>query len=359
MRKFKFLSMLLAMVMLVSVFSSTAFAATSKTEESDLAVSVVSSAVISDTLSVLSAMTEGRAFTVNSVETLYSLSGNVEYALVTFSGGGYAIIDVASGCLVEALPDGINPYANVSGDKYYAGPLNHIYMDSTDNLRSVKENSVLTATEIQEKTTAITEARNQQEIAKAEGSGSKANPASATVTYSSYIINTMAFGNNVNGTCGSVAAGMMLTYLDNKVYGVGKIVPLSMAYGETLHQSLIPYCESTLLGGSTSGTVSSGINSWLTANASNSYKVPKIVSASYTYVGGRGKAETSIAGGKPCVVSLGAILGSTYGDHQVLAFGYYSNSNGKYYNAHVGWSGSGYSNAIINSAWSPGVCWVS
>lgn len=69
-------------------------------------------------------------------------------------------------------------------------------------------------------------------------------------------------------------------------------------------------------------------------------------------------AKQSIANGKPVVLALGNVLGSPYGNHQVLAFGYYSNANGNYYNAHIGWSGAGYSNAVIDSSWAIGVCYV-
>ena len=345
------LALLLVIAFFVCCFGSTALAATS---DPNFGVQL-SNKIIIDVRDVLSSMGSGRNYTIEQAIPLKDLSGNVEYALLTFEGKGYAIISLDSGTMLEALPDGYNPYSSIKGDPYYAGPLNYLYKDSLANLYSITENKLITEQEIASKMEELSQLRTMQGVRQQSGMAPAANPASYIVTYSSYIKNTMPFGNNVDGTCGSVAAGMMLTCLDAKVYGIGKVVPLSMPYGEKLHQSLIPYCEMSS-GGSMPDTVAGGINRWLTDNANNG--TPKIVTAKWTFLIGQGNAETSIASNKACVVSLGNILGSPYGDHMVLAYGYYSNTNGYYYNAHVGWTGSGYSSAIINRAWASGAVWI-
>ena len=232
---------------------------------------------------------------------------------------------------------------------------NYLYVDNSGSFRSVVNNGLISSDTIQALSKNVDEAVNRQANQRNTEATRAAYPASALVTYSDYIINNMPFGNNVNGTCGSVAAGMMLTYVDNKVLTKGTVVPSEIGYGEDLHQSLIPYCEGS--NGSTSASVSTGINDWLNNNE-NEYGVSKIITAHYFYVAYHSYAKQSIANGKPVVLALGNVLGSPYGNHQVLAFGYYSNANGNYYNAHIGWSGAGYSNAVIDSSWAIGVCYV-
>lgn len=345
---FTVLSLLLAICVCSTGITTTAYA-TSVDE------SVLDEAYIGEALSDLSRMNNGRVFEVESASFLKGFSGENEYALLTFKHLGYAIISIQTQRIVEALPDGINPYNQCHYTAYYGGPLNYLYVDNSGSFRSAVDNGLISSDTIQTLSKNADEAVNRQARQKNTEATRAAYPASALVTYSDYIINNMPFGDNVNSTCGSVAAGMMLTYVDNKVLTKGTVVPSEIGYGEDLHQSLIPYCEGS--NGSTSASVSAGINDWLNNNKTE-YGVSKIITAHYFYAAYNSYAKQSIANGKPVVLALGNVLGSPYGNHQVLAFGYYSNANGNYYNAHIGWRGAGYSNAVIDSSWAIGVCYV-
>ena len=277
--------------------------------------------------------------------------------LLTFKGKGYAIINLQTQRIVEARPDGTNPYSNCNDVAYYGGPLSYLYKENNGDFYSVESGELVSNTTIERLSQSVSDAVNRSESLKAASANAAraSYPASALVRYSDYIINDMPFGDNEDGTCGSVAAGMMLTYFDCKIKTPGTVVPTAIGYGEQLHQELIPHCEGLL--GSTSASVSSGINEWLEENEDD-YNVDKIVTAHYFYVLWGSYAKTSIAAHKPCVLALGDILGSPYGNHQVLAFGYYSNANGDYYNIHLGWPGEGDSNAILDSSWAIGVCYL-
>ncbi len=347
----KSISILLTVIFLIASFGSTASAVNIDSRTSY----ELSSEVISNVQEILTSMNDGRIFTIDQMIPLKGLSDKTEYVMLTFDSKGYAIVSLETGTLVEALPDGYNPYLSAKGDFYYAGPLNYLYKDSSNKLFTVRENKQVAQNEIVDRASEIIQIRNSEIAQQRANLAPLANPASFTVSYDSYIRNSMPFGNNVNGTCGSVAAGMMLTCLDRYVWGIGKIVPITQPYGESLHQSLIPYCEKSY--GTMPGDVSSGINNWLTYNAANN-NTPKIVTAHSTLVVGQGNAETSIANNKACVVSLAGILSSPFGNHMVLAYSYYSNTNGYYYIAHIGWQGAGYTNYIINRAWASGAIWI-
>lgn len=346
-KMFAMLSAILLLCVSLTSFPTTAYAAS-------VDGALLDSAYINEALSDLSRMNNGRVFEIENVMDLKGFSGESEYVLVSFKHSGYAIINIQTQRIVEALPDGENPYRGCNFTAYYGGPFNYLYLDNTGTFHAVKNGKVVTNDTIQSLSQCIREALARS--AEQRGTTRASYPASALVKYSSYIINDMPFGDNISNTCGSVAAGMMLTYVDNKVLTRGSVVPSDIGYGESLHQSLIPYCEKSS-GGSTSASVSAGINDWLENNESE-YDVSKIISAHYYYVSIGSYAKKSISGGKPVVLALGDVLGSPYDDHQVLAFGYYSNANGDYYNAHIGWKGAGYSNAVIDSSWAIGVCYV-
>jgi hypothetical protein len=347
-----------AILAIVILIWSTIGVSASAWNISGASLPTIDDSIISDAIDIISEMTDGRTYIIEGIEYLYGFSEMPEYILITFEGQGYAIVNLLTGSLSEALPDGENPYTNVTGKAYYAGPLNYIYADENENFYTVSENHYISDAEISAKKDEIASII-EKELATNSTKSSVSNTTRATsgmVSYSSYIINTMLFGNNVNDTCGSVAAGMMLTCLDNKVYGIGNVVPLAQPYGESLHQSLIPYCEGP--SGSTSDTIASGINDWLFLKSVQYENFNPSINAHYFYAVWGPFAHSSIDNNKTCVININGALGSPYGNHQVMAFGYYQLSPEEYFNVHLGYSGSGDSNAIINSSWGISVCYI-
>ena len=348
--KKKAVAMVLSIALLMCIFPVPASA-------SETGNHTVTESYITEALSVLSAMNSERAFVIENRSTLKGFSGEDEYILLTFTNKGYAIISMQTERIVEAMPDGINPYQACKGTPYYAGPFNYLYKNASGMFYSVRSGEVVSNEAIQSMTENVNNALQRSGESKTASTySSRASyPASAIVDDSDYIIDEMPLGNNVNDTCGSVAAGMMLTYIDCKVLTPGTVVPASIGYGEPLHTALTAYCERS--NGSTSASVSSGINDWLSDNETT-YGVDKILTAHYFYVAWGSYAKTSIADNRPVVLALGTVLGSPYGNHQVMAYGYYSNANGDYYNIHSGYLSDGSSSAIMDSSWGIGVCYV-
>lgn len=66
---------------------------------------------------------------------------------------------------------------------------------------------------------------------------------------------------------------------------------------------------------------------------------------------------TEIAGDRTCVVSLGSVNGSPYGNHMVMVYGYYYDGSFQTFRAHMGWSG--YSEQYIDSDWTFGAIFFS
>jgi hypothetical protein len=350
---------ILSLILAATIFIFSAFSANASVVEADPIISppIISDEAVDSVIGVLEAMTTNRTFTVANTIPLYGLNNTVEYALLVFETKGYAIVDIKSEQIIEALVDGYNPYTNTDHLKYYAGPLNYLYKTDSGTIITTN-NQIVSHSEIVQKSIDIAMIHSKMESSKAQKSANAnqelqsaaANPASAIVSYSSYIINTLPFGNNVNGTCGSVAAGMMLTCLKLYVSGYSSLIPNTLPAGEPLHQLLTQYCEMAS-GGSTSSSVCSGLNNWFNL-INNGY------TANYVYLIQEGYAKTQIANNKTCVMALGHILGWPNDDHQAMVFGYYSNSNGDYFNAHLGWSTAGSSNSIINSSWTIGATWI-
>lgn len=315
------------------------------------AVSLKYPQYVSSAVSEVSSIYE-KQLSIKKVEDLNGLDNKNTYCMATFKSGGFVIIDKNTEDIVEASLSRPSPFEETIGKKYYGGPLNYAFKLNS-NLYECKTKSLISSTKISSINSEIKKIENTSE---AENKTLKHDSMTAipigctTVSYADYIQDILPFGDNKNGTCGSVAAGMMLTCLDRNVYGVGKIVPLKMPYGETLHQSLIPYCEMKS-GGSTPSSICGGITRWLNNNAIFGY-TPK-----YVYAIHDSFVKSNIKSNKPCVVALSNILGSPFGDHMVMVYGY----NGSLYLAHVGWHKdpqSHYSADLINSNYSVGACWI-
>ena len=132
-------------------------------------------------------------------------------------------------------------------------------------------------------------------------------------------LQNISFGNNVNGTCGSVACGIYLTYLDQTVDE--HFVPAELEDAEILHQHLINYIENNTVNGSAPLGMKIGLEKYF--NSIPKLKQSYDVSVDYMWLGAAYNfAIKEIEQDKPVIVCLGEILGSEYGDHSVVCYGY-------------------------------------
>ena len=69
----------------------------------------------------------------------------------------------------------------------------------------------------------------------------------------------------------------------------------------------------------------------------------------FTSVGGWYRAVKRITSGQPVMIGLLKLLGSTYGNHWVVAYGFYENERGeRFFKIHDNW---GHSDKIIPASW--------
>ena len=312
---------------------------------------------ISDAVTYLSQVyNNGEGLQVASIDLLNDFNGKPEYLLALFKSGGYAIIFRETGTVIEANLKGNNPYLNISQDKFYAGPLNYAYKNGK-SYYNVTDGKEIKPSRIEEISNQVLKSKEKNISDKKQQNPDNLNmsilyPPVTQVRYCSYIQSSLPFGYNEVNTCGSVAAGMMLTCLD--IYSNTNIVPTDIVYGQDLYNHLKPYCE-LATGGSTSDSICSGLDGFFYDNH-YLYNLPIVADAKYFYVLHDQYVKSVISSNRTCVVALGGILGSPYGDHMVMAYGY---DNYGSYLVHLGWSGEGKSATVISSSWSIGVTFLS
>ena len=204
-----------------------------------------------------------------NAEYLMGLDGEKDYVLVQQNGGGYAIFDRESMELMEYSDDGESPYCKAgTSEIYYAGPANYYHKKGGEvtNLftgeKVGKEHLSAVANNVQEKikTDSINrkdeqekQEKERQEKQKAElqdfdsvGVYSQAEMGNLSVApgptgsqtqdadsytalarryISNYIVlkNNVDHGYNLDGTCASVAAQILLAY--NNLINDARIIP--------------------------------------------------------------------------------------------------------------------------------------
>lgn len=292
---------------------------------------------------------------IERIEILKDITEASDFLLLLFSGGGYAVVYRDNGEMVECLIDGQKPYEDVTGEKYYAGPFN--YLEKADGqFYLLPDKKLIPSSEIKAKSIYLAEQKEDiLNWAQQENVFSKSLPSSAKVSYTYYIQHQMPFGSNTDGTCGPVAAGMVLQCFEQYLVNGKKIIPSSIGYGEALHQSLIPYMQVGNFG-SIPTTVALGINEWTDYQYGFNYIPEILIEAEASYALATNEARKSIADNRVCILFTSSLLGSDWGNHAIMAYGYFSDSSyNNYFNAHLGWGRSGSeTNAFCAEKWVTG-----
>ena len=105
----------------------------------------------------------------------------------------------------------------------------------------------------------------------------------------------------------------------------------------------------------TSASIKYGINDWFFANSCY-YGIPIVGTAKYVYIIHDQYVRSQVNSNRTCVVALGSILGSPYGNHMVMVYGYDTGSN--LYRCHLGYTSAGASDTYINRGWTGGATWI-
>ncbi len=370
--------------------------------------------------------------TVQVCETLYNLDGSADYISVEFENGGYAVFAKRTMEMMEYSPEGSLPYEDTASKKYYAGPANYLqkeggaFLDvmSGEKLEISAEEAVTFSKQVRE--TLVEQKISDLKLGTYEGTAEDVfgsiptMPASAPeldrdnlitptggtdglIPNYRYFFAEPTIGDNSEGlvagkgntgTCGPVAAQLLLSY--NNYYNDRRIIPdrYLNGYDDTTNsvtdKSKNPnYCTDPMsMTSDTLGTRSepTGENSFYskmvttimkpnTRGASNkevytgidAYLRERLPDKGHSMefvelsIGSLGSLviRTEIAAGRPIIVSIDKRLNGS-SNHDVVAYGCqsytYPTGEGTYdgYVVHYGHKGTGKNRVWINSSWCDG-----
>lgn len=380
--------------------------------------------------------------TIHEYKYIYNLDDSADYIYIDFKNGGYVLFSAETMEMMEYSLQGALPYSSSSSKNYYAGPSNYLHKNNSTFINLLTNRQLdITVNEAlnfaQQTRTCI----NSQTSYHLSSSKQKANNLEEKVNYflkqneNGNTLNTIdtvpkmgdtlihpivgtgtlipnyryfsktpthgdnitggSYGNGNSGTCGSVAAQILLGY--NNYYNDRRIIedkylngyddslnavsdkeknpnycsdPMSMTKWttgsrseDTGTNSFYSKVVTTIMKPNTSGAsveeVCTGIKTILNENLSqNDY------SANYELKGwffgyspvSSTPIKKEINAGRPLIISLSSNLGAS--DHQVVGYGYqdytYPDGSGTYegYVVHFGWQGE--TCVWVNSSWCKG-----
>ena len=142
---------------------------------------------------------------INSCEYLHSTDNSLEFVYVDFEEDGYVIYDKNTMEMLEYSQTGDGPYSGITGNKYYDGPTKY-YAEEDGFLNPIATIDSGAETSISQNGAPILDDRNLINAVP---------PATSNLGYitnAQYFVNNPTFGFNEHGTCGSVAAQLLLEY---------------------------------------------------------------------------------------------------------------------------------------------------
>lgn len=371
--------------------------------------------------------------TIKSCEYLYNLDDSADYVYIEFESGGYAIYAKDTMEMLEYSLMGHLPYTDSNLSKYYAGPANYLYKNEknqffdtyTGNQINITETEIdRISNQIREKTINNNETKASVNFSNEEITNKTYEINSATNTYSTpkldeeslimastetgYLIPNYkyftlnpkiglnlangSYGNGNSGTCGPIAAQLLLGY--NNYYNDRRIIEDRFLLGyddatnTVTHQQSNPnYCEDPMFMSSwTLGTrsentgtnsfyseiisrimepntdsssiieVKNGIEDYLSdylpsSGFSVDYAVSLLINPINSSI-----IKEELETGRPLIIGMNWFLGGS--NHFVVGYGYqdytYADGSGTYegYVVHFGWNTNAISPCTwINSNW--------
>ena len=374
---------------------------------------------------------------IKNCNYLYNLDDSADYIIAEFENSGYVIYSKYKMEMLEYNLLGSSPYRNSEVKNYYAGPEKYFYRDNKSRFvsfitgerfdlsqeeialvsSSIKENIIKkqvdtynqiaecgsnfesSAEKRKEKSFAPTINDTNLIVASTEKGKLIANYRYFLACPTIGINGSGTYGNGNSGTCGPVAAQILLSY--NNYYNNRKIIDDKFLNGYDDTTNTVAdleknpnyctgpmtlnsyttgtrsegsgansfYCEmiSRIMepntDGATTTEVRSGIESYLNTRLSSSefainhfVKGKNIFGKYYPVDSSLIKAELNV--GRPLIISMREVLGGT--NHFVIGYGYqdytYPDDGGTYsgYVTHYGWLGTKKECIWINSSWCDG-----
>lgn len=372
---------------------------------------------------------------IDEIEYIYNLDESADYIYVEFEGDGYALYARTTMEILEYSLQGKLPYNNTSNKKYYAGPSQYIEKSNDKLINVLTGNQIYlnedelteTAFEIREKiierninegnTIAIVDNNVEKIIESSISSNKKSSPDidssnliipngsnGKLIENAQYFFSNPTHGNNFaggsygngnSGTCGPVAAQLLLSY--NNYFHDRRIIenrflngysdtsnsvvtpernpnfssdPMSMTRWttgtrseDTGENSFYSHIVTSIMRPNTSGStlneVRNGINSHLSSRIATSDYTLKKEEKGWFFGWSpieSSKIKSEINQDRPIIITMSSKLGGT--DHVVVGYGYedytYPNGEGTYsgYVVHFGWQNR--FNVWINESWCDG-----
>lgn len=313
---------------------------------------------------------------ISEIKKVYDMAGNL-YILAECSPSGYMIYHNQSGIFVESAVRAQSPYIGIYNGLYYLGPGLYFVCDESKsgykNLMSgevktkdffneaAKTSNIINKRLIEQKNTYVLDYVAGECSDSTFHEVSQQSAVSNGITYvpnREFFRDLKGWGQNNTGTCGYLAAGILLAY-QQATYG-GNFVDYKQGYleyeynscgvsnyklGNGLHQELVRIGADL---GYSNGTTSREIRFTV-----NEYLARRNVSVNYiddwVPLASNARIAELIDNDRP-VIWLGEIFSNSFNDmqfilHAVVVYGYtYSILSGYSYVAHFGW-GDG-SNAV-------------
>ena len=294
-----------------------------------------------------------------TVEVLYDLNDSPVFLLASITPYGYAIMFREALAISEmSIAEGVtSPYSSLSGKKYYAGPMFYIVMNNgiyTDVIsgKTLDRNTILRAGQVTDN--ALDKLVHSQSAPQVRSIPRDRE----RIIKNADVIRDMGFGVNVDGTCGQLAAAILLTYyavVEDKPYVPKSLLdpihpnnPNIDKRHDGLHQEMIRRCR-PFLKGSVPWTVANGINAYIKADKN---RRELLVSASWNVLFSNYMAVASIDRDRPCIIftepGLFGLQG--YGKHAMVAYGYRDIGGHSGYIVHTGWHSQG-AGVFIQQSW--------
>ena len=143
---------------------------------------------------------------IDSCEYLRSMDNSLKYVYVDFEEEGYVIYDKNTMEMLEYSPAGDGPYNDVMGNKYYDGPMNYYVAEEDGFLNPINN------LDIDAKTSNSPNGAPEIDTSLPNQAVPPATNSEGYIPNAQYFINNPTYGFNEHGTCGSVAAQLLLEY---------------------------------------------------------------------------------------------------------------------------------------------------
>jgi|GEM_PF-4609277 len=311
-----------------------------------------------------------RQLIINTVEYIFGLSGEKEFLLATFVDAGYAIIDLSTGRLAEGSVFAPSPFLHTNGDRFFAGPLNYAIMQRGEMFTTDGQHIPQESIEMMIEELATLETNRLMESYELNLTPFNF-PSSRDIAQWNYVRNMLGVPRSGgasmhnDGTCGSVGAAMMLAYFQDILLRPRLVLPIHYwsQFGtdnQTLHNELTRFVEMGWpVNGSTPGSISRGINDWMSVYVSAR---PNPISASSSYFNLPTRVAENINNNRPVLLTYLDFkypVGSK-GGHVVMAYGYSGGvSSNMFVRIHCGWRSRPSDNDVIFPlSGANGVVWI-